>query len=116
MVNFARNGRISPALAKIIGVLDIRMLGKASDQGTLQLLHKCRGAKQSISRMIAALKEHGFAGGKVRIAHCFNLPAATTIQEILLNEFPGLSVKIQECGALCSFYAEDGGILVGFEA
>ncbi len=116
VVNFARNGRINPALAKLIGVLDIRMVGKASDEGTLQLLHKCRGAKQSLAKVINSMKEIGFSGGKVRIAHCFNLPAANTVKEILLETFPKLNIKIQECGALCSFYAEEGGLLVGFES
>jgi len=29
--------------------------------------------------------------------------------------FPAASVVIGETGALCSFYAESGGLLVGFE-
>lgn len=115
VVNFVRNGRISPALAKIIGVLDIRMVGKASDEGKLQLLHKCRGAKQSLVKLVNSMKENGFKGGKVRIAHCFNLPAANKVKELLLELFPNVNVKIHECGALCSFYAEEGGVLVGFE-
>lgn len=115
VVNFARNGRINPALAKIIGVLDIRMVGKASDEGKLQLLHKCRGAKQSLVKLVNSMKENGFKGGKVRIAHCFNLPAANKVKELLLELFPNVNVKIHECGALCSFYAEEGGVLVGFE-
>ncbi len=115
VVNFARNGRINPALAKIIGVLDIRMVGKASDEGKLQLLHKCRGAKQSLNKIVNSMKENGFKGGKVRIAHCFNLPGANTIKDMLLELFPNLNIKIHECRALCSFYAEEGGILIGFE-
>lgn len=115
VINFARNGRISPALAKIVGVLDIRMVGKASGQGTLQLLHKCRGAKQSLLKIVNSMKDNGFQGGKVRIAHCFNLEGANKVKELLLELFPNLNVKIHECRALCSFYAEEGGILVGFE-
>ena len=115
VVNFARNGRINPVLAKIIGVLDIRMVGKASDEGKLQLLHKCRGAKQSLVKLVNSMKENGFKGGKVRIAHCFNLPAANKVKQLLLELFPNVNVKIHECGALCSFYAEEGGVLVGFE-
>ena len=115
VVNFSRNGRINPALAKIIGVLDIRMVGKASDEGTLQLLHKCRGAKQSLLKIVSSMKDNGFNGGKVRIAHCFNPNGANTVKELLLEQFPNLDIAIHQCGALCSFYAEEGGILVGFE-
>lgn len=114
--NFARNGRVNPALAKLIGVLGIRMVGKASAQGTLELLHKCRGEKQSLPKIWQGMKESGYRGGKVRIAHCFNQNAANLLRESILEEFPGADVAITKCGALCSFYAEDGGILVGYEA
>lgn len=36
-------------------------------------------------------------------------------QEIILDNFPDAKVTIGECGALCSFYAEEGGLMVGFE-
>ena len=41
--NFAANGRVSPAVAKLAGVLGIRIVGKASDAGTLEPTDKCRG-------------------------------------------------------------------------
>ena len=43
LVNLARNGRVSHAVAKIASVLGICIEGKASDEGTLEPLHKCRG-------------------------------------------------------------------------
>ena len=38
--NLARNGRCSMAVAKLVGVMGIRIVGRASDEGTLQQLHK----------------------------------------------------------------------------
>jgi fatty acid-binding protein DegV len=46
--NFAANGRVSPAVAKIAGVLGIRIVGKASDKGTLAPTDKCRGEDRSL--------------------------------------------------------------------
>ena len=43
--NFAKNGRVSPAVAKAVGILGIRIVGKASAEGTLEPMHKCRGEK-----------------------------------------------------------------------
>ena len=40
--NFANNGRVSPAVAKIAGIMGICIIGKASDVGTLEPIHKCR--------------------------------------------------------------------------
>ena len=34
---------------------------------------------------------------------------------IVIREFGKIDVEIYECRGLCSFYAEKGGVLVGFE-
>ena len=31
------------------------------------------------------------------------------------EEFGNIDIEIYNCGGLCSFYAEKGGIIVGFE-
>lgn len=113
--NFAANGRVSPAVAKIAGVLGIRVVGKASDQGTLEPMHKCRGEAKALSAMISHLKECGLSAGKVRIAHCMNEAAARKLKEMIAQIFEKAEVQIQKCRGLCSYYAEKGGLLVGFE-
>jgi len=113
--NFAANGRVSPAVAKIAGVLGIRIVGKASDQGTLEPTDKCRGQAKSLSAIVAHLREQGLARGKVRIAHCRNEEAAQELQQRILSVFPQADVQIRACRGLCSYYAEKGGLLVGFE-
>jgi len=115
LTNLARNGRTSPAVAKIAGVLGIRLVGAASDVGTLEPLHKSRGEDKAIKTLYAEMKSRGFEGGKLRIAHCFNLGAAEKLSSLAKAEYPGCDVEIEPCGALCSFYAERGGMLVGFE-
>ena len=34
---------------------------------------------------------------------------------MIREKFPHSSIEIRPCGGLCSFYAEIGGLLVGFE-
>lgn len=114
--NLARNGRVNPAVAKVVGVLGIRVVGKASDVGTLQQLHKCRGQKRAVATILQEMKAHGYVGGKVRIDHCLNLGAAVEMKELILKEFPEADIDIGACTALCSFYAERGGMLVGYES
>jgi len=113
--NLVKNGRVSPAVAAVAGILGVRMVGKASDEGTLQPLHKCRGEKKAILTIIKEMKEHGFKGGKVRISHCFNENMANSIKELILSEYPNTDIDICVCSGLCSYYAEKGGVLVGFE-
>jgi len=113
--NFAVNGRVSPTTAKIVGILGIRIVGKASDQGTLEPMDKCRGEGKSLERILFHLKELGLREGKVRIAHCRNASAAAKLQSLIAAEFPEAQTEISQCGGLCSYYAEKGGLLVGFE-
>ena len=114
LTNLARNGRVNPAGAKIAGVLGIRVFGAATE-GVLDPISKIRGEAKTLDAMFAEMKKRGFSGGKVRIDHCFNLEAAKILAAKILAEFPGCDVKIGENHALCSFYAEKGGILTGFE-
>lgn len=113
--NFAANGRVSPAVAKITGLLGIRIVGKASDKGQLEPLNKCRGEAGSLKTILAHLKEMGLSAGKVRIAHCRNIAAAEKLRDMILQAMPSVEILIYECRGLCSYYAEKGGMLVGFE-
>jgi len=114
LTNLARNGRVSPAVAKIAGVLGIRVMG-AAKEGVLDPLHKIRGEAKTLDMIFAEMKKRGFSGGKVVIDHCFNQNAANILAEKILSEFPSCDLKIGRNGALCSFYAERGGVLIGFE-
>lgn len=115
LTNLARNGRVSPAVATIAGVLGIRVVGVASEQGTLEPLYKCRGEKKALSTLVEELAKRGFGGGRVRIAHCFNLEAAKALASQIRERFPASQILLRPCAALCSFYAERGGLLIGFE-
>ena len=113
--NFAANGRVSPAVAKLAGVLGIRIVGKASDKGTLEPTNKCRGEQKSLNAMVSHMKAMGLSEGKVQIAHCMNEGAAETLKQLLLAELPRVKVQVHRCRGLCSYYAEKGGLLIGFE-
>ena len=61
------------------------------------------------------LKDHGFTDGKVHIAHCDNPEAAKRMKMMIHAVFAGAQVDVAECGGLCSYYAEQGGLMVGYE-
>ncbi len=113
--NFANNGRVSPVVAKIAGIAGICIVGKASDCGTLEPTHKCRGEKRSLEALVNDLETEGFCSGKISIGHCQNESAAERLKELILEKFKNVQVEIHRLRGLCSFYAEKGGVLVGFE-
>jgi DegV family protein with EDD domain len=113
--NLANNGRVSPALARILEMLGICIVGKASEEGKLDTTHKCRGENRSFETLIRDLKSYGVSSGKISIAHCENEAGALKLQALIEKEFPEAKSEIHPLRGLCSFYAEKGGILVGFE-
>lgn len=115
MKNLANNGRVSPVVAKVAGLLGIRVIGKASERGDLEMLDKCRGEKKALETIVQRLRELGLRDGKVKIGHCSNESAGNSLQELIQKEFPKASVEVYRCRGLCTFYAEMGGLLIGFE-
>ena len=113
--NLAQNGRVPVAVAKLAGILSLRLVGKASDEGTLQPTGKARGDQKVPGELLKQLLSLGYKGGRVRIHHCCNLPSAQQLKQAIQDKFPKASIIIQKTNALCSFYAEKGGLLVGIE-
>lgn len=115
LTNLARNGRISVASAKLAGVLGIRVVGDVKG-GRLSLLGKVRGDRKAIPYVVEEMKHRGFYDGALlRIAHCYAENIAGELRDAILREFPNARVMIEPTGALCSFYAEEGGLMIGFE-
>lgn len=112
---FANNGRVSPIVARLVGIAGICVVGRASDVGTLEPMHKCRGEKRSLEALVSDLEEEGFKSGKISIGHCQNEFAALQLQEMIKAKFENVTVEIHKLRGLCSFYAEKGGVLIGFE-
>ena len=115
MNNLARNGRVHPAVAKIAGMLNIRAVGDVKG-GEITPTEKPRGDKKALDALVAMIKERGFYDGAVlRIAHCFGEVHAQALGDAIMAEFPNTKLIIEPTTALCSFYAEAGGLMIGFE-
>ena len=115
MNNLANNGRVSRVKATLASFLGIRAIGRASEEGTLEMLTKCRGETKTVEAFSAYLDDFGFKGGRISIAHCQNERLASAFREAIIDAYPGADISVRECRGLCSFYAERGGVLVGYE-
>lgn len=113
--NFANNGRVSPLIAKIVGIAGICIVGRASDEGTLDPVHKCKGEARSLKTLVEDLEKSGLREGRVSIGHCGNEAAAEKLAAMIGERFGNIEIEIHALRGLCSYYAEEGGLLVGFE-
>ena len=113
--NLVKNGRLSKLIGTVVGLLNIRMVGEASETGTLELLQKARGAKKSLQAAYEELIKAGYAGGRILMAHRSNEKFCQQLSELLREKYPQANIKIIPTSGLCSFYAEEGGLLMGYE-
>ena len=115
MRNLANNGRVNPIAARLAGILGIRIIGKASDKGTLELLEKFRGSSKTAETVLRHMQKMGYDGGKVNVTHCLNETAANAVADAVRSAYAGAEIKVYSTAGLCGYYAEKGGLLIGFE-
>ncbi len=113
--NLARNGRISRLKAEAVGLLGIRLFGRASEEGTLEVLSKCRGEEAAHVKVVLQMEKSGWRHGRVILTHCQNEAGAKKLRAALHEIHPDASIELLETAGLCSFYAEQGGVLIGYE-
>lgn len=113
--NLVKNGRLSKLIGTVVGLLNIRMVGEASETGNLELLQKARGPKKSLQAAYEELFKAGYAGGRIVMAHRSNEKFCQQLSELILERFPQAEINVLATSGLCSFYAEDGGLLMGYE-
>lgn len=113
--NLAQNGRVNKLIASAIGFMNIKILGTASKEGTIEQVGKYRGNNRMIDKIIEQLKENGFTKGKIRICHVECLEFANAVAEKIRSIFNCTDIKIVPARGLCSYYAERGGIILGCE-
>ena len=113
--NFANNGRVGKAAAAATGIFGIRALGRASEEGTLEVLDKVRGETKALHAVVETMIRYGYKGGKIRIDHCFADAVVEKLQALIRESYPNADILIRPTRVLCSYYAEKGGYLVGFE-
>ena len=54
-------------------------------------------------------------GKLIRVAHCFGEANAQGFKKAVLEKYPNANFVIEHTTGLCSFYAEAGGLMIGFE-
>ena len=68
-----------------------------------------------LARILEQMDHDGFDGSlPVQIAHCDNAAAAGMLEHGIHAKWPQARVLIHPCGGLCSFYAQDQGIILTY--
>ena len=114
--NLSQNGRVNKAAAAALCLLNISVVGTASEEGKISVTGKARGEKKAVRTLLQDMKNAGYHGGHVVITHVENEELAETLKQTILKEYPFSDIQIFPTRGLCSYYMERKGIVVACEA
>jgi fatty acid-binding protein DegV len=112
--NLVNNGRMPKLAGIVLGHLGLWGVGIASDEGTIKMKKIAKGGKKTLQVIMNDFKERVADKESIVISHCQNEAFAQSLRKAVEAEYPGKIVKIYPTRGLCSYYAEKGGIIVGF--
>ncbi len=112
-----KNGRLSRMKAKIVRALNLKLILKASDDGSIDLFDKARGTKKALKKLVEHMdglrpmtKET-----VVVIAHVNALERAENVKTMIEEKYgPCKEIIIVPAKGLSSTYANVGGVIVAF--
>ena len=113
--NLVKNGRVNKLVGSLVGLLNIHVIGVRSKEGTIEMSNRARGEKKALNIFLKDLVENGYAGGKMELAHVLNPELADVFANKVREQLPTADIHIVPTSGLCSFYAEKGGLMAGYE-
>lgn len=112
--NLVNNGRMPRIAGVVLGHLGLWGVGIASEEGTIKMKKIAKGGKKTLQVILNDFRERTADKDSIVISHCQNESFALSLKKAIDTEYPGKLVKIIPTRGLCSYYAERGGIIVGF--
>lgn len=113
--NLAKNGRVNRVVGFIAGRLSMRVLGRRTHDGKIDFFFKTRGENRVLARILEQMDEDKFDGvHPVLISQCNNMNAAKLLEHGIHTKWPEATVRILPCSGLCSFYAQDQGLIITY--
>lgn len=114
--NLVKAGRISPLIAKVTSILNVRPIMAGTPEGTIKVHEKVIGAKRALKRFIEVIGEEGvnIENRVLGIAHCNCLERAIEFKNEILKRYKFKDIIIVKTAGVSSSYANEGGIIVAF--
>ncbi|MGN0976201.1 MAG: DegV family protein [Gemmiger sp.] len=113
--NLAKAGRVNRVVGFIAGKLNMRVLGRRTSDGKIDFFFKTRGETRVLAKILEQMDEDGFDGSHtVVMCHCNNENATMLLQRGIRSKWPNADVRVYPCSGLCSFYAQDQGIILTY--
>lgn len=114
--NLIKNGRMSAVKAKFASALAIKPICEAKD-GQIELSKKTIGFSGAMKTLVEEItnKVKNKIGKQCVISHCLNSKVAQKLKTLIKEKLPSIKIRMIPMKGLCSYYALEKGIIVGYE-
>ena len=110
-----KNGRVPKIVGMAASLLNLHLIVNVSEDGQIVPIAKSRNRKKGAGLILAEMEEKGFKGGKVIISHCQNPEGVELVKNTISAKYKDVVFESMETRGLCSYYAERGGLMIGYE-
>lgn len=112
--NLISNGRMPKIAGVVLGHLGLWGIGIASEEGTIKMKKVAKGGRRALGVIMNDIMERTADKGCIVMSHCENEAFAQNLKEAVHAAYKDMDIKILHTRGLCSYYAEKGGVIVGF--
>lgn len=114
--NLVLGGRLDKVKGTLAKTLNIKLLMKASEEGTIEVAEKVRGDKKSIRRFVDQIGEYAkTVEDKVLImTHCNASDRAKQVLAEIKSKYSFKEAHLTEMGPLISTYGGEGALVISF--
>lgn len=114
--NLVRGGRVSKVTGKIAKTLNIKLLMRASDEGTIEVTEKIRGEKKALRRFIDQIGEYAknTESKHLYMTHCNDESRAKKLLNEIKSKYPFKETFLTEMGPLIATHGGEGAIVIAF--
>lgn len=114
--NLVRGGRISKVTGKIAKTLSIKLLMRASDQGTIEVTEKVRGDKKALSRFVQQIGEYtkNAENKNLFMTHCNAESRATKLLNEIKEKYSFKETFLSDIGPIIATHGGEGAIVIAF--
>ena len=114
MENLMKIERIGKVTNLMAGLFNTFVTAKGSEEGSIEMVGKNRSLRRTYCNLVERMKKQGKIN-KILISYCENKEGARELAKKLHETFKYATIRIQPAGGLCSFYAQERGLIVAYE-
>lgn len=114
--NLIKGGRLDRVKGTFAKSLNIKLLMRASKEGTIEVTEKIRGSKKTIRRFVDQIGEYtkNVEGKVIAMSHFQAEEKAKEILAEIKEKYSFKEAQLTEMGPLISTYAGEGGFVISF--